>query len=121
MITKNLLEGLSQLQECGEQGWLWIDAICINQEDEEEKAIQIRMMSAIYAEASMVIVWLGVLDAARLKALELIDQRFQQAETAEDKQYENNSRGFSLEPGSPPQKYSTIQQEEEKPLERFFR
>ncbi|KAN0121979.1 Heterokaryon incompatibility protein (HET) domain containing protein [Hyaloscypha variabilis] len=117
MITKNLLEGLIQLQDRGEQGWLWIDAICINQDDEEEKAVQISMMSAIYADASMVIVWLGVLDDASLKALELFDQRLQH----EDKQYQANSGGIPQEADSPQQDYTIFKQADEELLERFFR
>ncbi|KAH7067901.1 heterokaryon incompatibility protein-domain-containing protein [Paraphoma chrysanthemicola] len=38
---------------------IWIDAICINQEDETEKPIQIGMMNEIYRSAQKVWVWLG--------------------------------------------------------------
>ncbi|KAK8051294.1 heterokaryon incompatibility protein-domain-containing protein [Apiospora rasikravindrae] len=38
---------------------LWIDALCINQQDEEEKRVQIRRMGWVYANASPVVVWLG--------------------------------------------------------------
>lgn len=38
---------------------LWIDAICINQEDPDEKAIQIPFMRDIYSRAAQVIVWMG--------------------------------------------------------------
>ncbi|KAK4118773.1 hypothetical protein N657DRAFT_650963 [Parathielavia appendiculata] len=38
---------------------IWVDAICINQDKESEKAHQIRMMHKIYASASRVIIWLG--------------------------------------------------------------
>ncbi|PYH68901.1 HET domain-containing protein [Aspergillus vadensis CBS 113365] len=38
---------------------LWIDAICINQEDADEKSEQIPLMRSIYAQAARVIVWLG--------------------------------------------------------------
>lgn len=37
----------------------WIDAICINQEDLNEKALQVSIMSQIYTNASTVIAWLG--------------------------------------------------------------
>lgn len=37
----------------------WIDAICINQEDEAEKRQQIFMMGEIYANSDIVVVWLG--------------------------------------------------------------
>jgi hypothetical protein len=39
---------------------LWIDAVCINQKNETEKLVQIRLMSEIYRSASRVWVWLGI-------------------------------------------------------------
>jgi len=38
---------------------LWIDAICINQADEEEKGKQVTMMGNIYACAVSVLIWTG--------------------------------------------------------------
>lgn len=38
---------------------LWVDAICINQGDEEEKAQQVTSMTRIFGLASRVVVWLG--------------------------------------------------------------
>lgn len=38
---------------------LWIDALCINQKNESEKRIQVRKMGCVYANASVVVVWLG--------------------------------------------------------------
>jgi hypothetical protein len=37
----------------------WIDAICINQQDDVEKSVQIRRMSELYASARYVLAWLG--------------------------------------------------------------
>ncbi|PMD19979.1 hypothetical protein NA56DRAFT_574650, partial [Hyaloscypha hepaticicola] len=37
----------------------WIDAICINQTDPDEKGSQIPMMTQIYGRATRVVVWLG--------------------------------------------------------------
>ncbi|KAI9152179.1 Heterokaryon incompatibility protein [Paramyrothecium foliicola] len=41
---------------------IWIDAICINQADNEEKAHQVQAMSRVYHQARKVLMWLG--DAA---------------------------------------------------------
>ena len=41
---------------------LWVDALCINQDDQEERARQIAMMGDIYSHAANVIVWLGEAD-----------------------------------------------------------
>jgi Heterokaryon incompatibility protein (HET) len=58
-ITRNLFDGLSYLTRNGVAGLLWVDAICVNQEDLEERSSQVVLMSAIYSSASEVIVWLG--------------------------------------------------------------
>lgn len=38
----------------------WIDAICINQADDQEKISQIRLMNTIYRHADTVLAWLGL-------------------------------------------------------------
>lgn len=38
--------------------WLWVDSICINQEDLDEKSKQVQMMSEIYANAYGTFIWL---------------------------------------------------------------
>ena len=38
---------------------LWIDAVCINQDDIAEKNKQVAMMGEIYSHAKQVIIWLG--------------------------------------------------------------
>ncbi|KAF2803814.1 HET-domain-containing protein, partial [Mytilinidion resinicola] len=39
--------------------WLWIDAICINQEDTNGRNCQVQQMGDIYWEATQVLSWLG--------------------------------------------------------------
>lgn len=58
-ITENLHAALWQMREDGRQGYIWADAICINQADTIEKTEQVRMMGDIYKRAEMVLVWLG--------------------------------------------------------------
>lgn len=38
---------------------LWIDALCINQQDDVEKGVQVTMTGDIYRNATRVVVWLG--------------------------------------------------------------
>lgn len=38
---------------------LWIDAVCLNQQDETEKTQQIPLMGRIYSDAKRVHIWLG--------------------------------------------------------------
>jgi hypothetical protein len=59
-VRPNLLAALRTFFDCEELiGYaLWIDAICINQDDVSEKESQIPMMSSIYSQAEAVTVWL---------------------------------------------------------------
>ena len=54
-VRQNLLQALSRLKNFAD-GPIWIDAMCINQSNEEEKMAQIQMMTDIYKKAKRVIV-----------------------------------------------------------------
>jgi hypothetical protein len=58
-VTENLFQALCYLGSAGTIGWLWVDAICINQDDEKEKSDLICQMDVIYSNAVEVIGWLG--------------------------------------------------------------
>lgn len=62
-ITRNLHEALCHLRDKVSTRVLWIDAICINQEDRKEKSSQVAMMYEIYASAPQVHVDLGSSDS----------------------------------------------------------
>lgn len=58
-VRANLHAALSHLRDRFMERIIWIDAMCINQEDNDEKGQQVQSMAKIYAKASRVIVWLG--------------------------------------------------------------
>lgn len=62
-IQRNLHDGLMHLYaiatQRGKLAAIWVDAVCINQNDDAEKADQIKMMHKIYAGAASVVIWLG--------------------------------------------------------------
>jgi hypothetical protein len=58
-ITESLHTALVHLRHTNESVWLWIDQICINQDDHAEKGKQVGIMGPIYAGAEQVLVWLG--------------------------------------------------------------
>lgn len=58
-VRSNLLGALQHLREVDKPRNVWIDAICINQDDDAEKSIQIARIGEVYRLASRVVVWLG--------------------------------------------------------------
>ncbi|KAK0662071.1 putative heterokaryon incompatibility protein [Cercophora samala] len=57
--TKNLVAALRRLRSSVEVKVLWVDAVCINQADNDEKTHQVGMMARIYRSAADVQVFLG--------------------------------------------------------------
>ncbi|KAK1776760.1 heterokaryon incompatibility protein-domain-containing protein [Copromyces sp. CBS 386.78] len=60
-ITASLDSCLRQLRSFCELGPLtiWIDQICINQSNDQEKSAQVELMRKIYSSAQQVFIWLG--------------------------------------------------------------
>jgi hypothetical protein len=58
-ISENLYLGLQSIRKSQEPMFLWVDAICIHQANEEEKSQQVVNMLDIYLRADRVHVWLG--------------------------------------------------------------
>jgi hypothetical protein len=58
-VKSNLYAALQQFRETEQEVYLWVDALCINQEDKKEKAHQISKMQEIYNNATNVCIWLG--------------------------------------------------------------
>ena len=58
-ITENLSMALRRIRGPTRPRNMWIDAICINQDKHEEKALQVTLMGDIFASATRTIVWLG--------------------------------------------------------------
>ncbi|RBR20100.1 uncharacterized protein FIESC28_05379 [Fusarium coffeatum] len=60
MVTPHLKEAIGCLGTINrDTEWIWIDQICINQEDDLERAVQVGMMKDIYASCKGTIIWLG--------------------------------------------------------------
>jgi hypothetical protein len=61
-ITPSLEPALLRIRTCIKSAnigtCLWIDSICINQEDESEKSCQVQLMADIYQQATQVLVFL---------------------------------------------------------------
>lgn len=61
-VPENLYNALRNLRYVDRARTLWVDGICINQVDNSEKSVQIRMMPIIYEKAQTVLAWIGEAD-----------------------------------------------------------
>lgn len=74
-VRANLHAALVRLRLPSSPRYLWIDAICIDQFDNSEKADQIRRMTPTHTAASRVLIWLGELDHDSDLGMDLVRTR----------------------------------------------
>jgi hypothetical protein len=72
LVSQNLHTALSHLRYSDQTRVLWANAICINQQDTDERTRQVQLMGQIYETAISVIVWLGPEDSRDCRAFELV-------------------------------------------------
>ena len=58
-IGGELYMALKRLRFANSKRVLWVDAVCINQDDLEERKLHVQFMGQIYTKAKKVLVWLG--------------------------------------------------------------
>lgn len=73
-VTRNLYLALSYLRREDTDRILWVDAICIDQDNAKERNHQVRQMARIYESADAVILWLGQATYATNVALDSLRQ-----------------------------------------------
>lgn len=83
-VTENLHMALSRLRNRFFERIIWVDAVCINQTNNQEKEHQIQSMAKIYGLANRVVVWLG-------KMMENSDLALEGIRFAADKRTMNSS------------------------------
>jgi hypothetical protein len=71
-IRRNLLEALIHIRTLSIAALIWVDAVCINQQDMQERNSQVAMMGKIYKNAEEVVIWLGPSDKYTKVTLEAI-------------------------------------------------
>jgi len=71
-ITSGCYDALRHVRSVFGAVTIWVDAICVNQEDDDEKVAQIRYMGDIYTRAEAVYVWLGEGSSASDRAIRFL-------------------------------------------------
>ncbi|KAK3313175.1 heterokaryon incompatibility protein-domain-containing protein [Apodospora peruviana] len=71
-VRTNLKAALQRLRREDSERVIWIDALCINQDDLDERAEQVPRMFEIYTLAAGVVAWLGEPEADGDPAMEMI-------------------------------------------------
>ncbi|EKG20144.1 Heterokaryon incompatibility [Macrophomina phaseolina MS6] len=79
-ITQNLADALRRLSTVQRDAPIWIDAVCINQEDIAERNQQVNMMGRIYSSARAVVVWLGPTRVSDAEHMSVPQRRLQMME-----------------------------------------
>jgi len=74
-LTENCYQALRHVRDRLGKVTIWVDAICINQEDDKERHHQIPLMEEIYSLAETVYAWLGPGNAASDKAMDYLKRR----------------------------------------------
>ncbi|EPE29819.1 WW [Glarea lozoyensis ATCC 20868] len=74
-VFENCEAALRNLRQPKRVRTLWIDAICINQRDNDEKGAQVRRMEDIYRQARQVCIWLGELTDGSIVGVKSIQKK----------------------------------------------
>lgn len=70
-MTRNLAEALFHLRYTDRPRTMWVDALCIDQENDRERSAQVSMMGEVFGRAARVIAWLGRETDTTARAFEL--------------------------------------------------
>lgn len=81
-ITKSLASALKYLRLETHSRLIWVDQICINQEDTQEKSNQVQnLMGQIYANTSRLLIWLGEADDTSTLAISAVERACKEIES----------------------------------------
>jgi hypothetical protein len=73
-VRENLWRALYNLRDAREPRSLWIDALCINQDDIHERNCQVSRMGDIYSQAARVVAWIGEDDSEARKGCAFLSE-----------------------------------------------
>lgn len=58
-VTRSIDDALRRLRRRWQSRVVWVDQICINQDDLDERSSQVLLMGKLYSKAERVVAWLG--------------------------------------------------------------
>lgn len=99
-VTLNLEAALRHIRKPEYDVILWVDALCINQNDVAEKNHQVEMMREIFAGAELVIAWLGSASGDSDLAMEVLGKGLLALVESERKQRESAEHEGPGHPGN---------------------
>ncbi|RYP17233.1 hypothetical protein DL765_004618 [Monosporascus sp. GIB2] len=70
-VATHLYSALRHLRLPSQPRNLWVDAICVNQRDNEERGRQVRLMRKIYPKAKQLLIWLGEADSGSGQGIDI--------------------------------------------------
>ncbi|KAF4629184.1 hypothetical protein G7Y89_g8969 [Cudoniella acicularis] len=71
-ITKGLHSALKRLRKTDEKVF-WIDQICVNQRDMNDRSVHVSIMAQVYKQADAVFIWLGDHDETTKEGIEMAE------------------------------------------------
>jgi len=83
-VAVSLHDALRAVRRKREEVLVWVDALCIDQQNKDERATQVRLMGQIYSGAISVAIWIGAEYEQSALALQLLQKV---AENSVDPQY----------------------------------
>jgi hypothetical protein len=83
-LAQNLATGLRHLRYLDKPRILWVDALCIDQQNNPERDQQVQRMREIYKYADRVVVWLGLSSENSALALSTLEHIGKQVEATRD-------------------------------------
>jgi hypothetical protein len=75
LIRPNLFHALQRVRSLQQSRFrIWTDSLCIDQQNDTERNVQVGLMSQIYNKADAVFIWLGEENSTSQLAIELVDK-----------------------------------------------
>ncbi|KAI8711064.1 HET domain-containing protein [Fusarium sp. LHS14.1] len=73
MVKDNLFSALRHIRHTDQDVLLWVDAVCINQKNDQEKGHQVKQMGRVYSTAEEVLIWLGTGNEDTLELMQSVN------------------------------------------------